>query len=256
MKLYLYGLLGLAFIFLMTVLGSLLIFIFKKDSNDKFKNLFIGFASGVMIAASIWSLLIPAIDLCDGDRFPIIPPVIGFILGCVFIWCLDLYLHKYLSSKEQFDISSKKRVSKLFSAVTLHNIPEGMSVGLAFGLVIINKDITYLPAAIGLAVGIGIQNFPEGAALALSISQETNSKKKGFIYNLLSGIVEPIFGIIAILFVTYLSSIMPYALSFAAGTMIYVVVDDLIPETKGNGSIGVWGLVIGFLVMMILDISF
>lgn len=251
---------GVCFIFLMTTLGSAVVFFFKKDLNKKFRQLFLGFASGVMIAASIWSLLIPALEDNSITYMPQwIPGAIGFVVGGLFLFALDkLIPHFHPETKEEEGIKSNlTRSSKMFLAVTLHNIPEGLAVGLAFGVGIQQNDPVLIASALGLAIGIGLQNFPEGAALALPIKEETGSRAKGFMYGMFSGIVEPIAAVIGILLATSITSLMPWALSFAAGAMIYVTIEELIPEAHidEHSHLGTWGTMIGFVIMMILDVA-
>ena len=253
---YLSSLLGISFIFIMTTAGSALVFFFKKDLSKKFKELLLGLASGVMIAASIWSLLIPSLDLCNNNYIAI---ALSFIIGGVFMYLIDKFL-PLIKNKNDEEKSSLNKTSKMFLAVTIHNIPEGLSVGLAFGAIFALKDFSnessLIYSALGLALGIGIQNFPEGAAVALPIKAETNSSLKAFLYGTLSGAVEPIAAILGLLLASYLNVIMPFALAFAAGAMIYVVIDELIPSSSSEEShFGTFGAMIGFTIMMLLDVS-
>ena len=213
-----------------------------------------------MIAASVWSLLIPSIDMSkEQGAIPWIPASIGFLLGIVFLLVLDsLIPHLHLESEKQEGIRSKlKKTTMLVLAVTLHNIPEGMAVGVTFaGAIIGNAGIT-MAGAFALAIGIAIQNFPEGAIISMPLKAEGMSKTKAFIYGTLSGIVEPIGAIITILLTNAVVPILPYLLSFAAGAMIYVVIEELIPESQAgeHSNIGTIGAAIGFIVMMILDVA-
>ena len=213
-----------------------------------------------MIAASVWSLLIPSIDMSkEQGAIPWIPASIGFLLGIVFLLVLDsLIPHLHLESEKPEGIRSKlKKTTMLVLAVTLHNIPEGMAVGVTFaGAIIGNAGIT-MAGAFALAIGIAIQNFPEGAIISMPLKAEGMSKTKAFIYGTLSGIVEPIGAIITILLTNAVVSILPYLLSFAAGAMIYVVIEELIPESQAgeHSNIGTIGAAIGFIVMMILDVA-
>ena len=252
--------LGTGFTFLMTVLGSAVIFLVKKGTNDNIQKTFLGFAAGIMIAASVWSLLIPAIEQAEANGgIGWIPAAGGFILGGVFLFALDNilpHLHPVKNLKEGLN-SNFKRTTLLVSAVTIHNIPEGMAVGLSFALAAQQINDASFSAAMALAIGIGIQNFPEGAAVSLPLLKEGLSKKKAFVIGALSGIVEPIFGILTVLISGSILHIMPWLLSFAAGAMIYVVVEELIPEANlgehsHNGTIGV---MLGFLIMMVLDVA-
>ena len=213
-----------------------------------------------MIAASIWSLLIPAIDMAESQgKVAWIPATIGFLLGIVFLLVLDSIIpHMHLESEKPEGIKSKlKKTTMLVLAVTLHNIPEGMAVGVTFaGALIGNTGIT-MTWAFALAVGIAIQNFPEGAIISMPLKSEGVSKTKAFLYGTLSGVVEPIGAIITILLTNTVVPILPYLLSFAAGAMIYVVVEELIPESQAgeHSNIGTIGVAIGFVIMMILDVA-
>jgi len=251
---------GIGFIFVMTCLGAATVFLFSKTAPGKFQQIFLGFAAGVMIAASIWSLLIPAIALAESQGFAgWIPSACGFSLGVLFLLFLDRvipHIHPVTDMREGPD-SASKRTTLLFFAVTLHNIPEGMAVGLSFALAAQSKDPAIMMSAVTLAFGIGIQNFPEGAAISLPLRQEGMSKNKAFLLACLSGAVEPLFASIAVLIAAWIAPVMPWLLSFAAGTMIYVVVEELIPETqlKEHSHAGTLGVMGGFLVMMILDVA-
>ena len=261
MEMFLYASGGLGFIFLMTCLGSAIVFFFRKAAPGKMQQVFIGFAAGVMIAASVWSLLLPAIEEAEAMGIPgWIPAASGFILGVLFLFGLDKiipHLHPFTNVKEGLS-SSSKRTTLLISAVTLHNIPEGMAVGLAFALAAQNggEPAMYAPA-IALALGIGIQNFPEGAAISLPLRQEGVSRRKAFLLGSMSGIVEPIFGFIAFLLAVWLAPVMPWLLAFAAGAMIYVTVEELIPEASmgEHSHAGTMGVMGGFLLMMVLDVA-
>ena len=237
--------LGFAIIFAATTSGAALVFFFKKDISEKTNALFLGFAAGIMIAASVWSLLIPSIEMLENIKWLL--PSIGFLSGIGFLILIDIILPK---------INKKNKPSMLFFAVTLHNIPEGMAVGVVFaGLLSGNTGIT-LAGAFTLSIGIALQNFPEGAIISMPLKSNGYKKTKAFIYGVLSGIVEPIAAIITIYLTNILVPIMPFFLSFAAGAMIYVVVEELIPESKlENSSIGTIGVGIGFVIMMILDVA-
>ncbi len=252
---------GTLFTFLMTTLGASTVLFLRKQTNQTVQRIFLGFAAGVMIAASIWSLLIPAIQETESQgKTGWIPAAGGFLLGVAFLMLLD-YLLPHLhpgSSKPEGIPTSMKRTTLLVSAVTLHNIPEGMAVGLSFALAApYGVDSAQFTAAVALAVGIGIQNFPEGAAIALPLRQEGTSRAKAFFYGSLSGIVEPIFGILTVLAVGVIGPAMPWLLSFAAGAMMYVVVEELIPEAHlgQHSNTGTLGVMAGFLIMMILDVA-
>ena len=246
---------GLTFIFLMTSLGSAFIFFVKSNLDERINKIFLGMASGIMLSASIWSLLVPAINYArDLNILPFIPTGIGFLGGALFIYLLDKLCLSCLNDEN----TVKKRSQKLFLAVTLHNIPEGFAVGLTFGLAISCNDISSMLGALFFSIGIGVQNIPEGLAISLPLYEQTKSKKKAFLLGVGSGIVEPIFGTIGLLLAQYIIYFMPYALAFAAGTMIYVVLEELIPESN-NGAFkkyGTWSAIVGFVIMMILDLAF
>ena len=252
---------AIGFIFVMTCLGAATVFFFRKAAPGKFQQIFLGFAAGVMIAASIWSLLIPAIEAAEAKgQIGWIPAACGFVLGALFLLGLDKvipHLHPF-SSEPEGPVSRSKRSTLLLYAVTLHNIPEGMAVGLSFALAAKHgNDPALYATAIALALGIGIQNFPEGAAVALPIRQEGASARKAFGLACLSGVVEPVFAIITVLLAAWIFPIMPWLLSFAAGAMIYVVVEELIPEAHlgEHSHAGTLGVMAGFLLMMVLDVA-
>lgn len=251
---------GLLIPFTGTTLGSAMVFFMKNKMNAKVDKLLLGFASGVMIAASIWSLIIPSIDMAEEqNKIAWIPAAVGFLLGITFLLVLDSVIpHLHLKSDEPEGIKSKlKKTTMMVFAVTLHNIPEGMAVGVTFaGALIENAGIT-MAGAFALAIGIAIQNFPEGAIISMPLKSEGMSKTKAFIYGTLSGIVEPIGAVITILLTNAVVPILPYLLSFAAGAMIYVVVEELIPESQSgdHSNIGTIGVAIGFTIMMILDVA-
>ena len=253
--------LGLLIPFLGTTLGSAMVFLMKNKMNKKVEKILLGCASGVMIAASVWSLLIPSIEMAEEQgKVAWIPAAIGFLLGIVFLLVLDSIIpHLHLDSEKPEGIKSSKlkKTTMMVFAVTLHNIPEGMAVGVAFaGAIIGNTGIT-IAGAMALAIGIAIQNFPEGAIISMPLKTEGMSKTKSFIYGTLSGIVEPIEAIITILLTSFVVPILPYLLAFAAGAMIYVVVEELIPESQAgeHSNIGTIGVAIGFVIMMILDVA-
>lgn len=251
---------GTGFTFLMTSLGAALVFFFKKQPTAKIQQVLLGFAAGVMIAASVWSLLIPAIEEAEAaGMVGWIPAAGGFAVGVAFLMGLDSLLpHLHPGSKEPEGVKSKmKRTSLLVFAVTLHNVPEGMAVGLSFALAAQHGDPALYAGAMALAIGMGIQNFPEGAAIALPLRQEGMSRTKAFLCGAASGVVEPIFGIATVLIAGSIAPLMPWLLSFAAGAMIYVVVEELIPEANlgEHSHIGTLGVMAGFLVMMVLDVA-
>lgn len=256
-----YALGGTGFTFLMTALGAAVVFFFRGKINDGFQRAFLGFAAGVMIAASVWSLLIPAIDQAEGmGQIGWIPAAGGFLLGGLFLFLMDKCIpHIHPKTNTQEGIPAKlKRTTMLVFAVTLHNAPEGMAVGVAFALAVKEgAGSSALAAAIALAVGIGIQNFPEGAAISLPLRQEGMPRTKAFLLGSASGIVEPIAGVAAAMLAMQVQKVLPWMLAFAAGAMIYVVVEELIPEANLNehSHLGTFGVMSGFLLMMILDVA-
>ncbi|MGI6500220.1 MAG: ZIP family metal transporter [Anaerostipes sp.] len=252
---------GTGFTFFMTAVGSAMVFFFRKKIGDNVQRIFLGFAAGVMIAASVWSLLIPAIEEAESrGQIGWIPATGGFILGGLFLLVLDHVLpHLHLGEDKPEGVSSSfRRTTLLVLAVTLHNIPEGMAVGISFAMGSKSGTVAgFSAAAVALALGIGIQNFPEGAAISLPLRKEGFSRKKAFACGALSGIVEPIAGILAAVLATQIGIYMPWLLSFAAGAMIYVVVEELIPEANlgEHSHSGTLGVMAGFLIMMILDVA-
>lgn len=244
--------------FIGTVLGSSLVFFLKKEMKSFVKKILIGFAAGVMIAASIWSLLIPASQMAQEQGItPWIPTSIGFLLGIIFLLILDSIIpHLHQDQQKPEGIKSHfKKSTMLILAVTLHNIPEGMAVGVTLAGALTGNIGVSVAGAMALAIGIAIQNFPEGAVISMPLVTQGLSKKNAFLYGVLSGIVEPIGAIITILLTNAILPILPYILSFAAGAMIYVVVEELIPESQEgeHSNIGTIGVAIGFVIMMILD---
>ena len=254
---------GTGFTFLMTVLGASLVFLFRKQvsANATLQKVLFGFAAGVMIAASVWSLLIPAIEEAESaGGIGWIPAAGWFILGIAFLMLLDSLLpHLHPGTKQMEGLpSSLKRTTLLVLAVTLHNIPEGMAVGLSFALAAQHGgDPALYASAFALCIGIGIQNFPEGAAISMPLRQEGMSAAKAFLYGVISAVVEPVFGILVVLVAGGVGPVMPWLLSFAAGAMMYVVVEELIPEARlgEHSNIGTLGVMAGFLVMMVLDVA-
>ena len=251
---------GLLIPFLGTALGAAMVFFMKNTMNKKLEKILLGFASGVMIAASVWSLLIPSIDMAqEQGKIAWVPAAVGFLLGIIFLLVLDSVIpHLHLNSNEPEGIKAKlKKTTMMVFAVTLHNIPEGMAVGVAFaGAMTQNTGIT-IAGALALAIGIAIQNFPEGAIISMPLKSEGMSKPKAFSLGVLSGIVEPIGAIITILLTSLVVPILPYLLAFAAGAMIYVVVEELIPEAQDgeHSNLATIGVAIGFVIMMILDVA-
>ena len=252
---------GTGFTFLMTALGAAMVFFVPKSAGVGVQRTFLGFAAGVMIAASVWSLLIPAIEEAEqAGGIGWIPAAGGLLLGILFLLALDYllpHLHIGAASPEGLH-SGWQRSTLMITAVTLHNIPEGMAVGLSFALAA-QQDAQSgaLPAAMALAVGMGIQNFPEGAAVSLPLKQEGLSKARAFFYGTFSGVVEFVFGVLVVLIAGGIQPLMPWMLSFAAGAMLYVVVEELIPEAHlgEHSNIGTLSVMLGFMVMMILDVA-
>lgn len=255
------ALIGTGFTWLVTALGSATVFLFKTI-NRKFLDLMLGFAAGVMVAASYWSLLAPSIEMsAEGPLPEWIPPAIGFMLGGGFLWVVDHiipHLHLDYPMEEAEGIKTGwKRSVLLVLAITLHNIPEGLAVGVAFGAVAAGLPSASLAGAVVLALGIGLQNFPEGAAVSIPLRRDGMSRLRSFLYGQASGLVEPVAGVIGAFAVIVMRSILPYALAFAAGAMIYVVVEELVPESQleKNTHIATFGTMLGFTVMMILDVA-
>lgn len=251
---------GLMIPFLGTTLGAAMVFFMKKEMHRGVEKLLLGFASGVMIAASVWSLLIPAIDMAqEQGQIAWLPATAGFLGGMAFLLVLDsLIPHLHLESTEPEGVeSSLKKTTMLVLAVTLHNIPEGMSVGVTFAGALIGDAAITMAGAFALAIGIAIQNFPEGAIISMPLRGEGVSRGRAFIYGALSGIVEPIGAFITILLAEQVVSALPVFLAFAAGAMIYVVVEELIPEAQAgeHSNIGTVGVAFGFVIMMILDVA-
>jgi zinc transporter, ZIP family len=255
------ALLATIFTWGMTAAGAATVFLTKNVSRSLL-NAMLGFAAGVMIAASFWSLLAPAIEMSEGTGVPgWIPATVGFLLGGAFLWVVDRilpHLHLGLEIEQAEGIKTTwQRSVLLVTAITLHNFPEGLAVGVAFGAVAAGLPAATLAGAIALAVGIGIQNFPEGLAVAMPLRREGFSRGKSFLYGQASGLVEPIAGVLGAAAVLLMQPILPYALSFAAGAMIYVVVEELIPESQQGQDthMSTIGAMIGFAVMMILDVA-
>lgn len=251
---------GLSIPFFGTALGAAMVFLMRGSMNARLEKLLLGFASGVMIAASVWSLLIPSIDMAaEQGSVPWIPAAAGFILGILFLLLLDsLIPHLHMDSDRPEGVKTRwGRCTMLVLSVTLHNIPEGMAVGVTFaGALMGNAGIT-ITGAFALAIGIAIQNFPEGAIISMPLCSEGISKQKAFCYGVLSGLVEPVGALLTIYLTGFIVPVLPYFLSFAAGAMIYVVVEELIPESQAgeHTNIGTIGVAIGFVLMMILDVA-
>ena len=246
--------------FLGTTLGSAMVFFVKDKLNDKVQNGLLGFASGVMVAASVWSLIIPAMNLSSHmGKLAFIPAVIGFLLGMGFLLLMDEVVpHLHIITNEQEGMKANlKRTTMLMLAMTIHNFPEGAAAGaVLIGVLSENAVITF-SGALALSLGIAIQNFPEGAVISLPLVGEGMSKTKAFFMGMMSGIVEPIAAIMTFMFASSMDAILPYLLSFAAGAMIYVVVEELIPESNSgaHSNIATIGFALGFALMMVLDIA-
>lgn len=250
--------LGILIPFMGTTVGSMMVFFMKNNLSKRIEKILLGFASGVMIAASIWSLLIPAINMAEEQgKIAWIPAVVGFVLGIICLLIIDITVPHLEDGKVKGIKSKFTKTTMLVLAVTLHNIPEGMAVGVVFAGVMSGNTGVTTAGAFALAIGIAIQNFPEGSIISMPLRSEGMSRLKSFFYGVLSGIVEPIAAFITLLLTGIVVPILPYLLAFAAGAMIYVVVDELIPESqKGElSSLGTIGVTIGFLIMMVLDVT-
>lgn len=252
-------LIGLCIPFLGTTLGAACVFLLQGEMNATVRKTMLGFAAGVMVAASVWSLLIPAMDLSEGmGKLAFIPAASGFLIGILFLLVLDRIVpHLHLDSAEQEGPkSSWKKSTMLMLAVTLHNIPEGASVGIVLAGAMAGGSQITMAGAIALSVGIAIQNFPEGAIISLPLKEEAG-KGKAFLMGTLSGAVEPVAAVITLLLAEQMTPFIPYTLAFAAGAMLYVVVEELIPESAegSHSNMGTLGFAAGFVIMMILDVA-
>jgi len=250
------------FTWAMTAFGAAAVFM-ARDISRRVLDTMLGFAGGVMIAASYWSLLAPAIEMSEGKAIPAwVPAVAGFLFGGIFLRGVDKvlpHLHLGFNTEEAEGVkTSWQRSTLLILAITLHNIPEGLAVGVAFGAGAAGLPAATLTAAIALALGIGIQNFPEGLAMSVPLRREGMSRLKSFWYGQLSAVVEPVAGVIGAAAVIFAQPILPYALSFAAGAMIFVVIEEVVPEAQrgGNADLATMGGMVGFAVMMLLDVAF
>lgn len=252
---------GLLLPFLGTSLGAACVFFLKNELNPKIQKALLGFASGVMVAASVWSLLIPAMDMSEEmGKFAFIPAAAGFALGMGFLFLMDMVIPHLHMGAEQSEgpKCSLKKTTMLVLAVTLHNIPEGMAVGVVFSGALLSSQDIGLAGAFALSIGIAIQNFPEGAVISLPLrSEEGMSRRKAFLYGVLSGVVEPLGALVTILLSSFITPVLPYLLAFAAGAMLYVVVEELIPEASqgDHSNLGTLGFAAGFVLMMILDVA-
>lgn len=251
---------GLMIPFIGTTLGSAMVFFMKNQLNKKLEKLLLGFAAGVMVAAAVWSLLIPSIDMAaEQDRVAWMPASVGFLLGMAFLLLLDSIIpHLHIDSNEPEGIKAKmKKTTMLVFAVTLHNIPEGMAVGVTFAGALLGDSQITMAGAMTLALGIAIQNFPEGAIISMPLRSEGTTKGKAFFYGMLSGLVEPVGAVLTIVLAGMIVPLLPYFLAFAAGAMIYVVVEELIPESQSgeHSNISTVGVALGFVIMMVLDVA-
>jgi ZIP family zinc transporter len=253
------ALIATTFTWALTAFGASFVFFFKNMNRVVLDGM-LGFTGGVMVAASFWSLLAPAIEMTEGDGFmKVIPAAVGFLLGAIFIFGLDKVLpHLHINFQETEGIKSPwQRTTLLVLAITLHNIPEGLAVGVLFGGVAAGIPEASIAGAVTLAIGIGIQNFPEGIAVSMPLRRMGMSRWKSFMYGQSSALVEPIAGVLGAVAVTFFTPLLPYALAFAAGAMIFVVVEEVIPETQQdkNTDIATLGFIGGFVVMMMLDVA-
>lgn len=247
----LYSIGGILIPFIGTSFGSSFVFFMRKNMSDKFNKLIVGFAAGVMIAASVWSLILPSVEMAENQgKISWLPASVGILLGVIFLIFINKMAEKVEARKDG------KKLNMLIFSVVLHNIPEGMAVGVCFAGFLAGDSGIALLEAIVLAIGIGIQNIPEGAIISMPLQMEGVSKGKAFWYGVLSGIVEPIAALITVLLINIVVPILPYLLTFAAGAMLYVVIEELVPEIhEGDKSVlGAIGVTIGFIVMMVLDI--
>lgn len=250
---------GLLIPFIGTTLGSVCVFFMKKELSRELTKILSGFAAGVMVAASVWSLLIPSMDnSAHMGKLAFFPAVVGFIIGMLFLLLLDNIIpHMHIDNSVEGPKSNFKKTTMMVLAVTLHNIPEGMAVGILYAGWMQGNTSISVTGALALAIGIAIQNFPEGAIVSMPMRSQGTSKLKAFLYGMFSGIVEPIAGLVTILMSAWIITVLPYLLSFAAGAMIYVVVEELIPEmTEGEHSNkGTLAFMVGFCLMMALDVA-
>ena len=250
---------GILIPFAGTSLGAAMVFFLKGEISRRLQRVLTGFAAGVMVAASFWSLLEPALDSSESmGRLSFVPAAVGFLIGIGFLLVLDMVTpHMHMNKEGEGPRSGLKRTTKLILAVTLHNIPEGMAVGVVYANIIAGGSLISTAGALALAIGIAVQNFPEGAIVSMPLRGEGMSKGKTFWYGVLSGAVEPVAAVITIFAFSMVSAALPYMLAFAAGAMIYVVVEELIPEMSegGHSNLGTIAFSFGFVLMMILDVA-
>ena len=250
---------GILIPFAGTSLGAAMVFFLKGEISRRLQRILTGFAAGVMVAASFWSLLEPALESSESmGRLSFVPAAVGFLIGIGFLLVLDMVTpHMHMNKEGEGPRSGLKRTTKLILAVTLHNIPEGMAVGVVYANIIAGGSLISTAGALALAIGIAVQNFPEGAIVSMPLRCEGMSKGKTFWYGVLSGAVEPVAAVITIFAFSMVSAALPYMLAFAAGAMIYVVVEELIPEMSegGHSNLGTIAFSFGFVLMMILDVA-
>ena len=251
---------GILIPFVGTTIGAAMVFFMKHEMSTRLTRILLGFASGVMLAASVWSLLLPSIEQAEASgHIPWLPAAVGFLAGIGFLLLLDTIIpHLHRDTEDAEGMPSRLRKdTMLFFAIVLHNIPEGMAVGVVFAGILSGNESISLASAVALAIGIAIQNFPEGAIVSMPLRTQGHSRMSAFWYGTASGAVEPVAAVITILLTELLVPILPYLLAFAAGAMIYVVVEELIPELQSHGhsNIGIIGLAFGFVLMMILDVA-
>ena len=260
---------GILLVFVCTTLGSAFVYFIKGDVSKKMNQIFMGFAAGVMLSASFFSLLLPASEISISYMPNVLVIALATILGALFMWGIDKlipHLHPLQNQEEGLSRPNMSKTGKMFLAVTIHNVPEGLSVGIAFGVALATIKINSLSnnseifnvllPALMLSIGIGIQNIPEGAVVSLPMKSETNSKHKAFLFGTLSGAVEPVAALLGLFLALQIEAIMPWALAFAAGCMIYVVAEEMIPDMQGEPTShhGVWSFIFGFVLMMVLDL--
>lgn len=251
---------GLLIPFAGTAVGAAMVFLLRNEIPQRLQKIMLGFASGVMIAASVWSLLIPSIDMAEDMNMPSwLPAAVGFLCGIAFLLLLDTLIpHLHINSDEPEGLNAKlKRTTKLVLAVTLHNIPEGMAVGVVLAGALNGDSGISTAGAMALSLGIAIQNIPEGAIVSMPMKSDGNGKSRSFVYGVLSGVVEPLAGIVTIVLIDSLMPMLPFLLAFAAGAMLYVVVEELIPEAQegAHSNVATIGVAIGFTLMMVLDVA-
>lgn len=239
---------GLLIPFIGTTLGSLMVYFLKNKLNRKFEIIILGFAAGVMVAASIWSLITPAIEMSQNISW--LPASIGLIIGILLFYLIDAFLKKAEKKENKL-----KKIDKLMLAVTLHNIPEGMAVGIAFASLLAGNSNITVASCFALSLGIAIQNFPEGTIISLPMHKKGYSKTKSFIYGVISALFELLGAILTLIFTNFISKLLPYLLALAAGAMLYVVIVELIPESNDKSNLNSLGFLFGFIIMMILDVA-